>query len=169
MRTIGANLQEPRRRHSIVQGLPGSDVRGARWQRIICAETPLGLHYDMRAARAKASELFDVGSAEIIKDGRFKRVGDAALDDRKRLSLAKVAEHLKSVAIDENTELRFGIYVNDLGQLLLTPEVSVPMHELWLLRNPEALAKVKEGLRQAAAGEARSVGSFAKYAKDEID
>ena len=108
-------------------------------------------------------------AASKIKEGKFKRVGEAVLDERKRLSLAKVADHLRSAAIDSDTEFRFGIYVNELGEFLLTPEVPVPMHEVWLLRNPKALAKVKEGLQQAAKGQARTVGSFAKYADDEID
>ncbi len=76
-------------------------------------------------------------AAPKIKEGKFKRVGEAVLDERKRLSLAKVADHLRSAAIDSDTEFRFGIYVNDLGQFLLTPEVPVPMHGSGSLEIPK--------------------------------
>jgi hypothetical protein len=47
--------------------------------------------------------------------------------------------------------------------------VSVPVREICLYRNPAALKKVREGLAQAAERKLRSLGSFAKYADDEID
>lgn len=108
----------------------------------------------------------------ILLNENFKRIGDVALDERKRVSLTRALESLKERLGDKNeldSAIRFGVYVNDAGQVLLSPEVSVPMHEAWLLRNPEALAKVKEGIRQASEGQLESIGSFAKYADDEIE
>ncbi len=49
------------------------------------------------------------------------------------------------------------------------PAVSVPIREMWLYRSPIALAKVREGLAQAAEGKLHGLGSFAKYADDKID
>ena len=43
------------------------------------------------------------------------------------------------------------------------------MHELWLYRNPEALKMVVRGLEEAREGKLMDVGSFEKYADDEID
>jgi hypothetical protein len=48
--------------------------------------------------------------------------------------------------------------------------VKVPAHELWLYKNPEALALVLKGLSQVGQREKlKDLGSFEKYADDEID
>jgi hypothetical protein len=100
----------------------------------------------------------------------FRRIGEAALDDRKRISLTKPLEFLKEILGDQlDAEVRFGVYVNDAGQLLLSPEVSIPMHELWLYRNPKALKMVLKGLEESRMGKLVDMGSFAKYADDDID
>jgi len=106
----------------------------------------------------------------IIINESFKRLAEVSLDERKRVSLSKALESVKAVfgvAIDES--LRLAVYMNEAGQLLLSPEVSVPMHELWLYRNPEALKAVVMGLEEARQGKLVDLGSFAKYADDEID
>jgi hypothetical protein len=102
----------------------------------------------------------------------FELVGEGGIDERKRLSLAKALGILKERLgkLGGPLEaLHFRVYVNAAGQILLDPALSVPLHEMWLYRNPTALAKVREGLAQAAEGELHDLGSFAKYADDEID
>jgi hypothetical protein len=37
---------------------------------------------------------------------------------------------------------------------------------MWLYENAEALASVKQGLRESAEGKSVYLGSFAKYAKE---
>ena len=54
------------------------------------------------------------------------------------------------------------------GDIVLTPVVQIPERELWLWRNPEALAAVREGMAQAAAEEVHDLGSFAEFAALEI-
>lgn len=109
-------------------------------------------------------------TATTVLNDSFKRIGDASLDERKRISLAKTLESLKQILGAElDAAIRFGVYVNDAGQVLLSPEVSVPMHELWLYRNPEALKMVVKGLEEARAGKLVDLGSFEKYAADDID
>ena len=109
------------------------------------------------------------GAATILTKS-FRRIGDAALDERKRISLTRALDSLKEILGGElDAAIRFGIYVNDAGQVLLTPEVPVPMHELWLYRNPEALKKVVKGLEEAREGKFIDLGSFEKYADDDID
>jgi len=39
--------------------------------------------------------------------------------------------------------------------------------EAWLYRNPKALASVRRGLQDVAAGRTRSLGSFAQFAADD--
>jgi hypothetical protein len=100
----------------------------------------------------------------------FRRIGDATLDDRKRISLTKAIEFLKRTLGDKlDAEVRFGIYVNAAGQVLLSPEVSVPVHEAWLYRNPKALKSVLKGLQESGEGKLVDLGSFEKYANDEIE
>ncbi|MGC1677618.1 MAG: hypothetical protein WA740_08795 [Candidatus Binataceae bacterium] len=100
----------------------------------------------------------------------FRRIGDVALDERKRVSLTKALASLKKTFGNQlDAALRFGVYVNEAGQVLLSPEVSVPMHELWLYRNPEALKMVLKGLDEARAGKVKDLGSFGKYVDDDLE
>jgi hypothetical protein len=87
----------------------------------------------------------------------FQLVTDFARPDaKKRLSLGAL-HHLVS---------SYAIYQSPNGEVLLKPVEIVPANEAWLHRNPEALASVKRGLQQSAEGKTRSLGSFAKFAKD---
>jgi hypothetical protein len=83
---------------------------------------------------------------------------DVRTDARGRLTLGAVAK-----------EKKYKVLVNDAGQILLDPVVSIPERELWLWQNAEALASVKRGLKQSAENQGRSLGSFAQYADLEID
>ncbi len=68
---------------------------------------------------------------------------EVELDSRQRLPLAKVIQ---------GSQHRFRVEVQPGGELLLTPLVSISKRELAMLKNPEALASLKEGLDEAAAG-----------------
>jgi hypothetical protein len=108
-----------------------------------------------------------------VLSNKFERVGEAALDARKRVSLSKALTAVngrlkKSSAKDTGGELRFEIHMNDAGQILLSPQRISP-HEAWLYRNPKALASLQRGIEQAARGELHDLGSFAKYVDEEID
>ena len=109
----------------------------------------------------------------ILSD-KFERVGETGFDERKRVSLSKVADRLNEIlrrvsGSEKSSELRFIIYANDVGQILLSPEIGVPLHEAWLYKNPEALVSVRRGLQDAAEGKVHDLGSFAEFADDEID
>jgi hypothetical protein len=62
-----------------------------------------------------------------------------------------------------------GYKVTDMGggNLMLTAMTEIPARELWLYKNPEALAMVEEGLRQSARGETYYLGDFSQYADEE--
>jgi hypothetical protein len=47
--------------------------------------------------------------------------------------------------------------INDEGQILLNPVVSIPERELWLWQNPDALASVKRGIKQASTEQGRDI------------
>jgi hypothetical protein len=101
----------------------------------------------------------------------FELIGEAGIDDRKRLSLTKAMAKLRDRLAQPGSleNLHFRIYINAAGQILLDPALSVPVREMWLFRNPAALRKVREGLTQAAEGDLHDLGSFAKFANDKIE
>ncbi len=105
----------------------------------------------------------------IIADEHFEPVGESALDDRNRVTLSKAVEQLRARIGDAALgRVHLSVAINSVGQILLTPEVPVPAHEAWLARNPVALGQVREGIAQAGRGEARSAGSFAEFADDDL-
>ncbi len=55
------------------------------------------------------------------------------------------------------------------GDILLRPVVVFHKQERWLFDNQVALASVKRGLQQAAAGQTHDLGSFAEYAEEPDD
>lgn len=111
------------------------------------------------------------GNIKPIVD-EFELVAESGVDERNRLSLTKaiamICERLGDVGVSPKN-LQFRISVNSVGQILLDPALTIPVHEVWLFRNPAALSKVREGLIQAAEGDVHDLGSFAKYADDEIE
>ncbi len=110
-----------------------------------------------------------MAKGNIILSEHFQSVGEVGMDERKRISLAKALECLKGL-LGECESLRFAVYFNEAGQVLLSPKISVPAHELWLYRNAAAFADVKTGLAQVGKrDELKDLGSFEKYAEDEID
>ena len=57
----------------------------------------------------------------ILSD-KFERVGETGFDERKRVSLAKVADRLNEIlrrvsGREKSSDLRFIIYTNDVGQI----------------------------------------------------
>ena len=49
------------------------------------------------------------------------------------------------------------------GDIILRPVVVMHKREAWLFANPEALASVKRGLKQAAQGETYDLGDFTQF------
>ncbi|MGA2217127.1 MAG: hypothetical protein ABSG51_03525 [Terracidiphilus sp.] len=92
----------------------------------------------------------------IIKDSDFQLVTEFAQPDaKKRVSLGSALSGATA----------YNIYRNSLGQLILDPVKTVPVSEMWLYENAEALASVKQGLKESAEGKSIYRGSFAKHAK----
>jgi hypothetical protein len=77
-------------------------------------------------------------------------------DAKGRITLGKLADGVSS----------FRGHREQDGSIVLRPYVEIPAHEHWIFQNPEALASLKRGLADAAAGRVVSRGSFAKHLKD---
>lgn len=85
-------------------------------------------------------------------------VRDVRPDAKNRVTLGKALAGL-------GDDVHFDVYRNAEGQIILDPRVSVPASEAWLYRDPEALAAVRRGIREAGEGKAKKLRSFAKHAK----
>jgi hypothetical protein len=93
----------------------------------------------------------------VLKNTDFQLISEFAQPDAKRrLSLGEAL----------GSATAYNIYRNPLGQLILDPVKAVPASEMWLYENAEALASVKQGLRESAEGKSIDRGSFAKFAQE---
>ena len=90
----------------------------------------------------------------------FENVGEAVADERGRLPMGK-----SGVRKDD----RYAVAVNDDGQILLTPLVSIPRRELIVWEDQLLRESLARGLAEAAAGETVDLGSFAEYLDDAED
>src|SRR5271169_2271337 len=101
------------------------------------------------------SLIISMSSSTVIKNADFQLISEFAQPDaKKRLSLGEAL----------NGVTAYNIYRNTLGQIILDPVKAVPASEMWLYENPQALASVKQGLRESAEGKSVYRGSFAKHA-----
>lgn len=82
---------------------------------------------------------------------------DVRPDAKNRVTLGKAL-----VALGD--DVRFDVYRNANGQIILDPQVSIPAAEAWLYRSPVALDAVRRGLQEAGEGKAKKIRSFAKHA-----
>ena len=75
-------------------------------------------------------------------DDSFEEIGMRTIDERNRLTVGEILKGYK----------RIRLYRNDSGEILLQPIAEIPVSELWLFKNPEAINDVREGLRDASQG-----------------
>jgi len=85
----------------------------------------------------------------VIKDEVFEKIADSVKPDAKRRVV------LQSIQIQEG--ITYHIYKNKFGQIVLDPQLTIPASEIWLFKNPEALASVRRGLSDAAQGNVSKV------------
>jgi hypothetical protein len=106
-----------------------------------------------------------------LQDCRFRQIGEGMLDNRARLALSRVLELLRETYGKdfEEARLHFTIHCNRAGEILLVPETTIPLKEVWLHRNASALKSVRAGIEQAEHGVLEDVGSFQQHADDEVE
>lgn len=61
-------------------------------------------------------------------------------------------------------DTQYRALINEIGQIVLDPVVTIPARELWLFQNSEALTSVVRGVKQAKAGQLGTFPSFAAFA-----
>lgn len=74
-------------------------------------------------------------------------------DTKGRVALGKYSK---------NVDL-FSMEINDLGQIILTPHVAIPISNPWLNEFPEEKEKVLQGIKEASKNDVHDLGSFSKY------
>ena len=89
----------------------------------------------------------------------FQKVKTVRPDSKGRITLGKLTKEFSGYTLKESAD----------GTILLEPLVELPAREAWLFRNKEALASVQKGLKESAQAKTKSLGSFAKYTKENDD
>ena len=93
----------------------------------------------------------------ILRDMHFTEIAETKPDSKHRVTLGKLA--LKAH--------HYRIFVNEAGQIVLDPQMTIPAADMWLFKNKKALGLVVKGLADAKTGRLiRSKEDFSKYLKD---
>lgn len=95
-----------------------------------------------------------------MENKTFMPVGEVSADERSRLAFGKAG-----VRRDD----RYAVAVNEDGEILLTPLVSVPKRELLVWENEQVRASLGRGLAQTAAGQTHDLGDFSQYADEDAE
>ena len=96
---------------------------------------------------------------DTLNDLGFRaRKGYVHPDARGRLTLGSAA-----------SDADYRVLVNERGQILLDPVVSIPASEAWLWESPSLRASMERALRQAESNEFEDLGSFAQFADEHDD
>jgi len=101
-----------------------------------------------------------MGPHGVISLSGFNPLGEVSADERSRIAFGKAG-----VRRDD----RYAVAVNDDGDILLTPLVTIPKRELLVWENELVRASLGRGLAQSAAGETVDLGDFSQFADDEVD
>jgi hypothetical protein len=88
------------------------------------------------------------------------------------------AKKLKTVRPDAKGRITLGVFAQGISsfivfkdknnRIILEPRVEIPAREKWLFDNTQALAQVKNGLKDAVHGRVKKRGSFASYAINKV-
>ena len=98
-------------------------------------------------------------SAVLERDTVFEEIKESIkADDKGRVILGR-----------EFSGKYFRMSKSANGDILLTPMVVMPERDMWLYRNPSALAMFHQGLAEAAAGQVIAGEDFSQYADDAIE
>jgi len=87
--------------------------------------------------------------SEIIKNAKFRKIAsNVKPDSKKRIILSKACQ---------SEDVTYHVYCNEIGQIILDPQISIPASEAWLFNNSEAKEAVATGLKEAAEGKISKV------------
>ena len=111
-----------------------------------------------------------LGGAQIPELGGREEYLTMSLTEKRTVSKTVYADARGRITLGSKAGKKdYRITETPQGEIVLTPVVQIPERELWLWQNPAALAALREGMAQAAAGEVNFLGSFAQFANLEIE
>ena len=93
----------------------------------------------------------------IVRDESTRIGKDVKTDSGRRVVLPKRL-------VEDGVTYR--VYANEMGQILLDPQVTIPASEAWLFEDKAALAALDKGMAESASGHTIDRGSFAQYVED---
>lgn len=106
-----------------------------------------------------------VKTDDIVRDEDFKQINEVRVDAQGRIPIGKL-----QVCGPNGDVTLYRVYRNSFGQIILDPHVTVPAHEVWFLKNPQAMKMVAEGWKEAHEGKLiDSREDYTKYADDDAD
>ncbi|MBI4063668.1 MAG: hypothetical protein HY401_05130 [Elusimicrobia bacterium] len=94
----------------------------------------------------------------FLYDDHFQEIGRVRLDSKKRVAIPK--------SVRDSATDSYRVFVNQAGQIMLDPQVTIPATEAWLIKNPKALGRLRKGLEDLKNKKLIKRGSFTKYARD---
>lgn len=102
-------------------------------------------------------------TGETLKglSGTFQAVGIRTVDAKKRIGLGeKISNFIRE------TPEAYKVFVDEEGDILLRPVVTIPAREAWVYQNPEVLAQIRSGLSEAKQGKTQKVKDLGKFLKE---
>jgi hypothetical protein len=87
----------------------------------------------------------------VVSTADFHDTGkEIELDKKRRVTLGSAVSQL-------GPGVRYHVFTNELGQVLLDPVKSVPAYEAWVYENPARIASIGRGIAQAESGQLLSI------------
>lgn len=96
-------------------------------------------------------------------DGKFISAGTRTIDSKNRITIGEKITKL----INTQTEAdKFQIFINEKGDILLRPMVSIPIREAWIYQNTQVLKSIRQGLAEAEREKTEKVENMEEFLKD---
>ena len=97
-------------------------------------------------------EVIGLQNNTIKVNDEFAEIDTRTIDGRNRLTIGELAHGFNRVRL----------YKNKMGEILLKPVVEIPVSELWLFQNKEALENVQKGLKDLSEEKIKNTQTIMK-------
>ena len=93
----------------------------------------------------------------------FMLVDTRPLDSKHRITVGGKLQKLIAGKMNIDS---YQVFIGKEGDILLRPAVSVPSSEAWVYRNPKAIGRIRQGLKEAAEGTMEKVDDLEGFLRD---
>lgn len=92
---------------------------------------------------------------KITVNEEFISVATKFLDSKNRITISK---KLLNKILEKNKKLdSYQIFIDAMGDILLRPQVSIPVSEAWIYQNHQVIGKIRKGLQDVREGKTERV------------